>query len=175
MVTPKGEEIARRVQVARDRKGRVVGFQDPDQGYRFISRKDALPRMRYSIERSRIEDSFGNEIGVGSLSLPGRGVSVAFKVKEATYKPLPTSPQDFRPSASQELIEVNIFTDKAGKLITSETSYGLGEAYDPTKTGGRWRRDASKAAGAGEGQRLLTVDLARFHLSQEFILKTISG
>ena len=175
MVTPKPEEIARRVHVARDRAGKVIGFQDPDRGYRFISRKDALPRMRYSIERSRIEDSFGREIGVGSLSLPGRGVTVGFKVKEATYRPLPTSPQDFRPTASQEVIERTVFITREGKLVSTETSYGLGEAYDPTKTGGRWRRSASQAVGAKEGERLPTRDLARAVAHQEFLVKSISG
>lgn len=175
MVTPKGEEIARRVQVARDRQGRVVGFQDPDRGYRFISRQDALPRMRYNLDKSRIEDSFGNEVGIGALKVPGRGVSVAFKVKEATYKPLPTSPQDFQPSASQEVIERTVFLTREGKLVSTETSYGLGEAYDPTKAGGKWRRDASQAAGAKEGERLLTSDLARLQVGQEFLVKTITG
>ena len=175
MVTPKGEEIARRVQVARDRQGRVVGFQDPDRGMKFISRQDALPRMRYSIERSRVEDSFGNEVGVGSLSLPGRGVTVGFKVKEAIYKPLPTRPQDFQPSASQEVIERTVFLDREGRLVSTETSYGLGEAYDPTKTGGRWRRSASDAVGAKAGERLPTSDLARAVVMQEFLLKEISG
>lgn len=175
MVTPKGEEIARRVQVARDRTGKVVGFQDPDRGYRFISRADALPRLRYSIEKSRIEDTFGNRVGVGSLGLPGRGLSVAFKVKEATYRPLQVSPQDFQPRPNQEVIERTVFITREGKLVSSETSYGLGEAYDPAKTGGRWRRAASKAVGAKEGERLLTSDLARAVAHQEFLVKSISG
>lgn len=175
MVTPRPEEIARRVHVARDRQGKIVGFQDPDRGYKFISRQDALPRLRYSVEKSRIEDSFGKEVGVGSLGLPGRGVSVGFKVKEATYRPLPTTPQDFQPRANQEVIERTVFITREGKLVSSETSYGLGEAYDPTKAGGRWRRSASQAVGAKEGERLPTSDLARAVAHQEFLVKEISG
>jgi hypothetical protein len=100
---------------------------------------------------------------------------VAFKVKEATYRPLPTSPQDFQPKPNQEVIERTVFITREGKLVSSETSYGLGEAYDPAKTGGRWRRAASKAVGAGEGKRLPTSDLARAVAMQEFLVKSISG
>ncbi len=175
MVTPRPEEIGQRIRVARTKDGKIIGFQDPDRGNRFVSRKDALPRMRYSVEKSRIEDSFGNEIGVGSLGLPGRGVTVGFKVKEATYKPLPTSPQNFQPRANQEVIERTVFLTREGKLVSTETSYGLGQDYDPAKAGGKWRADASKAVGAKEGERLPTRDLSRAIVYQEFLVKSISG
>ncbi len=161
--------------MVRDRQGKFVGFQDPDQAGRFISRKDALPRLRYSIEKNYVQDSFGNDVGVGALGLPGRGVDVAYKVKGATYRPIRTDPNDFTPKPNQELIERTVFITREGKLVTSETSHGLGEKYDPSKTGGRWRRAASKAVGAGEGQRLPTSDLQRAVAFREFVVKDISG
>ncbi len=175
MATPSPEQQTERVRVVRDRQGKVVGFQDPDRASRFISRADALPRLRYSIDNQRIQDSFGNEVGIGALGVPGRGISVAFKVKEATYKPLPTDATTFSPRPNQEIVERTVFIDRDGKLIESQTSYGLGEKYDPSKTGGKWRRDASKAVGAKEGERLLTSDLKRAVAHHEFLVKDISG
>ena len=175
MVTPAPEERGQRVRVVRDKSGRVVGFQDPDRGNVFITRSDAIPRLRFSVDNQRIEDSFKNPVGVGSLGLPGRGVTVGFKVKEATYKPLSTDPTTFTPRPNQEIVERTVFIDRNGKLVSSETSYGLGKKYDPSKTGGRWRRAASKAVGAGEGQRLPTRDLKRAVAYHEFLVKDISG
>ena len=175
MATPRRDPRDLRVRIVRDRQGRVVGFQDPDKRSIFISRKDAIPRLRHSIERNRIEDSFGNEVGVGALGLPGRGIDVAFKAKMASYKPLPTDPRTYNPKPNQEIVERTTFITREGKLVTSETSYGLGEKYDPSKTGGRWRRAASKAVGAGEGKRLPTSDLQRAVAHREFIIKDISG
>lgn len=175
MVTPRPDQTGQRVRVVRDKSGRVVGFQDPDKRNIFISRADAIPRLRYSVDRQRVEDSFKNEVGVGALGLPGRGVSVAFKTKQATYQPLPTDPTTYTPRPNQEIVERTVFIDRDGKLVSSETSYGLGKKYDPTKAGGRWRRAASKAVGAGEGQRLPTRDLKRAVAHSQFLVKDISG
>ncbi len=163
------------MRVVRDKAGRVVGFQDPDRRSVFISRKDAIPRLRYSVERQRVEDSFGTRVGVGALGLPGRGVTVSFQVKEATYKPLPTDPKTFTPRPNQEIVERTVFIDQKGKLVISETSYGLGEKYDPTKSGGRWRKSASDALGVKPGQRLPTSDLQRAVAHHQFLVKNISG
>lgn len=175
MATPRPERLGQRVRVVRDRQGRVVGFQDPDKRNIFIRRVDAVPRLRYSVERSQVEDSFGNRVGVGALGLPLRGYDVAFKVKEAAYRPLAIDPLSFRPNPDQELIEKTTYTTKDGKLVTSEMSYGLGEKYDPSKTGRKWRHEASKALGRPEGERLPTRDLKRAVLYKEFIVKTTTG
>jgi hypothetical protein len=161
-----------RVRVVRDSSGRVIGFQDPDQGSRFISRADALDRLRYNIEKAQVEDSFGNGVGVGALSIPGRGVTVGYKNGEAVYTPLEGDPSTFKPDPNQEIIERTIFIDKDGNLVTVEISYGYGNGYDPAKYGGKWRYEASQALGLEEGERLPTSDLQRAVAGQEFTIKT---
>ncbi len=136
MVTPLRPQETLRVRIVRDRQGKVIGFQDPDKGAVFISRQSAIPRLRYSIERSRVEDSFGNEVGVGALGLPARGVEVAFKVKEASYKPLGVKPEGYQPRPNEEIIERVIVVDKGGKLVPIDTSYGLGKSTTRRKPGG---------------------------------------
>lgn len=162
------------VRVVRNRTtGSVVGFQDPLTG-RFLSRTDAISRLHYSVERGQIEDSYQNPVGVGNLGIPSRGQRVAFKVKEADYQKLSVDPVTFRPSANQEVVERTVFITKDGKFVTSETSYGLGEKYDPAQSGGRWRKEAAEALGVKGDQRLPTVDLKRAVAYREFIVKTIT-
>ncbi len=160
------------VQVVRNQEGRFIGFRDVDTG-RFISRADAIPRLRYSVEKSSIIDSFGTTIGPGSLALPQRGETVSFKLREAEYLPLQQSPESYRPNANQEIIERTILVTREGKIITDEVSHGLGTAYDPAKYGGHWRKKAAEALGVREGDRLPTVDLKRAVVYREFLLKTI--
>ncbi len=175
MATPRRNLEDLRVRIARDRKGRVVGFQDPDKRSVFISRADAVKRLRINPDTRQIEDSFGNRVGVGALALPGRGIELVYKTKMASFTPLAVDPRTYNPKPNEEIIERTTFATKKGRLITSETSYGLGEKYDPSKTGGRWRRDASKALGVSEGGRLPTRDLQRAVLHKEYIIKRISG
>jgi len=175
MATPRRDVERLRVRIARDRKGRVVGFQDPDKRSVFITRADAVKRLRINKDTRQVEDSFGNRVGVGALGLPGRGVELVYKTKTAAYTPLGADPRTYNPKPNEEILERTTFATKEGKLVTSETSYGLGEKYDPSKTGGRWRRDASKALGVPEGGRLPTRDLQRAVLYKEYIVKRISG
>lgn len=167
---PEGEL---RVRVVRDSEGKVIGFQDPDRGNRFISRADAIRRLEYSVERGAILDSFGNPVGVGALHTPGSGYSVTYATKEATYTPIGVSPLEFRPNANQEVIERTVFVAQDGSLVATETSYGIGRPYDPHKFGGRWRRAASEALGLGANERLPTADLQRAVAWQEYQVKTI--
>lgn len=167
------EEENKLVRVIRDREtGVVVGFQDPDTG-RFISRADALPRLRYSVEKSQIIDSFGNDVGVGAIGTPRSGNVVQFKVKEAEYTPLTTDPAAFRPNQNQEVVERTIFITPEGKLVSSETSYGLGTRYKPETAGGRWRKEAAEALKVDPNKRLPTKDLKRAVARQEYLVKTI--
>lgn len=175
MATPRRDPRDLRVRVVRDRRGEFVGFQDPDKRSIFISRKDATSRLRINKDTRQVEDSFGNRVGVGALGLPGRGVELLYKTKAASYRPLAADPRTYNPRPNEEILERTTFATKGGRLITSETSYGLGEKYDPSKTGGRWRRDASSALGVPEGGRLPTRDLRRAVLHKEFIVKRISG
>lgn len=175
MVLPSEEEFQPRVRVVRNRQGRIISFQDPDLGARFITRTEAIKRLNFSVERNAVVDSFGQEVGIGGLALPNRGYSVAFKVKEALYKPLDVDPRQFRPGANQEVIERTIYIDRDGRLITREISHGSGRSYDPAKYGGRWRANAAEALGVEPGKRLPTKDLKRAQYYQEFIVKTISG
>ena len=155
------------------RTGRFVGFQDPDQGGRFISRQDATRRLQYNQTAGRIVDSFGRFVGVANLSLPARGQTVAFQVKTAVYRPATQAPTQITPQPNQEIIERTIFVTSEGRLITSEISHGLGNKFDPAKAGGRWRAQASRALGLKEGERLQTRALRRAVASKQFLVKTI--
>lgn len=161
-----------RVRVVRDPEGNLVGFQDPDQGARFISRQDAIERMTYSIEEGEIQDSFGNGVGVGSLALPLRGVSVATKNTITDYLAVRGDPLDVRPASNQEIIERTTFITKSGRLVTVETGFGYGRRYDPSKYGGRFRQQAAAALELPEGERLPTSDLKRAVAYQEILIRT---
>jgi hypothetical protein len=162
-----------RVKVIRDKSGQVRGFQDPDTG-QFISRKDAIARVSFDAEKAEITDSFGNPVGVGALRIPKAGVSVAFKAKQAEYKPIVVDPSSYTPGANEEIIERLVFLGTDGKLVVKDISYGLGTRYDPNKKGGAYRMRASEALGKEPGERLPTRDLDKALLSQEFMIKTIT-
>lgn len=166
-------EPAPGVRVVRSEDGTFRGFQDPANG-QFISRSAALDRLTYSVEQGALVDSFGNTAGVGSIAIPGRGIQVTYKTAEADYARLDTNPATFKPETNQEIVERVVFTDQDGHLVTLETSYGLGQDYNPKQTGGRWRRGAAQALGVDEGTRLPTADLERAVIYKEFIVKTIS-
>ena len=103
MVARSPDEEGLRVRAVRDQDGKLVGFQYPDQGGRFISRQDAIERMRYSIEAGEIQDSFGNSVdfvaqipigklwGIGDKSL-GRleelGIASVEKIRAYNRKAL---------------------------------------------------------------------------------------
>jgi len=160
------------ISIARSRDGNFVGFRDPATG-QFMSRAEAVPRLRYNVERGELEDSFGEFAGVGSIRMPERGVEVGYVLKVAAYKPLDTSPLNFRPAPNQELVEHIVFVDAEGKLITLETSFGLGKRYEPNLYGGRWRQAASEALGVADSKRLPTKDLERAVVQKYYSVKTI--
>jgi len=173
MVAPNPEQSELRVQVVREREtGRFVGFRDPESG-RFISRTDAMSRLNYNPQSNRIEDSFGNAVGVGALAIPGRGIRVAYRTAEALYEPVKTDPSALRPGPNQEIVERTVFITKDGRLVTSETGFGLGKRYDPSKYGGRWRQAASEALGLQPSQRIPTSDLKRAVAYHEVMVRTI--
>lgn len=172
MVLPSFGEL--RVRVVRDSSGRVVGFQDPDSTPRnqFISRADALDRLSYNVETAQIEDSFGNDVGVGALAIPGRGVTVAYKNGSASYKPFTGDISSFKPKPNQEIIERTIFINKDGSLTTLEISYGYGTQYDEAKYGGAWRNAAQKVLGLPEKSGVPTTDLQAAVAGKEYMIKT---
>jgi len=164
-----------RVRAARDKRGQIIGFQDPDKGNRFITREAAIPRLRYSSADRSIVDSFGTKVGVGALRLPGRGRMVTYAVKSAEYRSLDQDARRFRPAGNQEVIERTVLVGKDGQLISDETSSGLGKRYDQAKRGGHWRKTISDALGLKDSERLPTRDLERAVVYREFIVKTIKG
>lgn len=173
MTSGEGEFLPR-VRAVRDSRGRIIGFQDPDFGNRFISRSEAINRLKYDRGLEQIVDSFGNGVGIGSIAFPSRGEEVAFKTKNAIYTPLPTTPENFRPKPNQELIERIVVIDKDGNLHRFENSYGLGKRYDQSRRGGWWRKSISDSLGIPANERIPSSDLRRAVVRKDFILKNLS-
>jgi len=174
VVVPGEPLFEQRVKIARDRTGRLVGFQDPDAGYKFIQREEAIVRLRLDVESGQILDSFGNPVGVGGLHYPAAGYDVATVRKLSQYRPLDVPVEQFKPGPNQELIERNVFVTAEGKLVTDTFSYGRGVEYREGIAGGRWRWKASEALGLEPHERLSTRDLKRSVLLREFLVKTVT-
>ena len=173
MVLPFEEPVGPQVRVVRSSDGRFIGFQDPALGSRFISRAEALGRLTFSVETSDLVDSFDNHVGVGSIRMPSSGIEIGYKIRTVTDLPLTSDPSIFNPDPNQQIVERVVFVKSDGTLTTMETSYKLGQAYDPASTGGRWRQSASEALGLKEGERLPTADLQRAVVLKEFFVRTI--
>lgn len=180
------DEGGERVRAIRMQDG-TYRYQDPDrailrtdaEGSRvirngFIAAEDGIARLQFNFDSGQLEDSFGTGVGVGALNMPKRGVTVDYVEASATYSPLGGNPESVRPDANQEIIERVYFVDRDGNIITLETSYGLGQIYDPTKSGGRWRRAASEALGLPENSRAPTSELKEAELNREFLIKEIT-
>lgn len=161
-----------RVRVVKDAGGRVVGFQDPDRNNVFIKRSEALKRVEYDVQSQTVKDSFGGTLGIADLVFPKRGQTVAYAVKEAEYQRLLQDPRAFRPSPNQEVIERVVVVTADGKFKSVETSYGLGQRFDPAKAGGRFRAGVATAEGVPVSKRLPTKDLERAIVFSEFLVKT---
>jgi len=182
------------IRIINPSKGRVrsvqlgggrIGFQDPDLVYQqmrpdgrivtirnvFISREPAIERLTFNFGTNRINDSLGQQVGVGNLGLPTTGRIAEYKIQTSTWMPLGVDPRRYRPAVNEEIIERVIFVDREGRLRVVRTSYGLGEKYDLSKYGGRWRSWASRALGLPEDERLTTEKLKKAQVSREFILK----
>jgi hypothetical protein len=173
MVLPQEGFGQLRVRVVRDSSGRVVGFQDPDKDNIFISRTDAIQRVRFNTEEGQIQDSFGNNVGVAALAYPKSGQTVAYVEKEATYIPLSGPPEGFKPASNEEIVERVTVIGADGELHTFEISYGGGQKYDPAKYGGKWRYEVSNALGQGEEERIPTEDLQRAVVDTVYLYKIV--
>lgn len=168
---PGEEEFVPRVRAVRDASGRVIGFQDPDQGNRFITRDQALNRLRYDPSQEQILDSFGNPVGAGSLAFPERGFSVATRSRFVNYRAGGDDPMLIRIRTGEELVEQVTFVDRNGRVYTVEHSFGKGRSYDPTVKGGWFRQKASEALGLRENERIPTRDLERAVVRRDYIVK----
>jgi len=172
MTTPEEEEQPERVRVVRDSSGRVVGFQDPDFGNRFITRDEALSRLRYDSGKSQILDSFGNPVEVGALHYTVSHAPVAFINGVWEYRGIGQDPSRARPGASQEVVEQTTVINKDGTLTTIEISGGAGKRWQENKSGGKWRYEMSKALGLGKDEKLPTTDLTRFVVRKDYFIRT---
>ncbi len=162
----------REVYIRRGADGRFLGYSASWSGGRFISRSEAIPYLQLDAERGVVVDSVGNTAGIGAVTYPRSGVEVQFVQRRARYMPTDQMPDRIRPGANQEIIERQVLVGADGKLVEIETSYGLGQRYDPSKRGGWWRQKASQALGLAEGQRLATRDLEKVIVSRQFLIKT---
>ena len=168
-------------------RGKLIGYQDPDAVFRrtypdgrvttyrnpFIGREFAVDRLHYDFNQRGVFDSFGNRVGVANLAIPGAGRVTDYKTLQARWFKLTTDPRRFSPASNQEVIERVIFVDREGRLRLVRTSYGLGQRYDRSKYGGRWRSWASRALGLPDDARVGTQELQKAVLHKEFIVKTL--
>jgi hypothetical protein len=161
------------VRVLRNEEGRIYGFYGYPEN-RFISRSEALNRVQYNPEVGQIQDSFGNEVGVGAFRLPLRGISIETENTVQVYNRITVDPGEFPVAPNQQLIERVTVMNKDGTLSTFEVSYGAGQAYDPTKGGGKWRYETSQALGLGEGDRATSSELRAAVRYREFVVRDIS-
>ena len=162
-----------RVRAIQSNEGRRTLFQDPDQGNKFLSRADAVRRLRYDSNEQSIVDSFGTKVSPGSLQLSRSGQSFEYVKAVVVDKPTTQDPRDIQLTGNQQIVERNVIVKQDGSLVASSISSGLGEKFDEVKTGGKWAKDVSDAAGLKPGERLPTVDLKRKVLLKEYIILTI--
>lgn len=162
-----------RVRIVRDKAGKIVGYQDPDAGSRFISRADAVKRLKVSVETGNITDTFGNQAGPGSVHIPAGGITHIMRDRTVVYQGLDVPPGRFTPGPNQELVESTYFITKSGKVERVDISYGLGNDYNKNLYHGKWRAGASEALGLDPNVRLPSADLKRAVLTKQYVVKTI--
>lgn len=173
MVLPSENPLAgTRVRIVRDKSGNISGFQDPDDRNRFITKTEAVSRLSYDFKIESITDSFGNTMESGGLAAPLKGFDYVFTRVSVHWTPIDVPVERVVPGPNQEIVERVTFIDRDGNLIVHETSYGLGQRYDETKYGGRWRHFASQALGEDSSARLPTEDLQKAVAYKEYLLKT---
>jgi hypothetical protein len=175
-----------RVRAVRVRPG-VVQYQDPDVAFRrtyrdgrvvtitnpFITRNNAIARLRFDFDRNRVLDSFDDVVGSRYLGIPSTGRVSERKVFDLRWDRLGTDPRRYDPRPNEEIVERLVLVDKNGNIYTRETSYGLGQKYDRSKRGGWYRAQTSRALGLEEGKRVETRDLQKAVIHREFIRKRL--
>ena len=144
--------------------------------YPELNSLQAVPRLHYDFDSSRIRDSFGRFVGVGSIQFPEEGVWYT-GLRGVNLQSLPFSarPEAFERSPGVELIERVIFVNPDGTLRPVEWSYGRGRRYDPAHHSGGFMAEGMAAAGVRrEGARLTAAEYAQVQaavLSREFVVR----
>jgi hypothetical protein len=144
--------------------------------YPELNSLEAADRLRYDFDSSRIRDSFGRFVGVGSIQFPEEGVWFS-GLRGAQMQTLPFSarPEAFESSPSVELIERVIFVNRDGTLRVQEWSFGRGRKYDTAHHGGGFLREGMAAAGVRrEGARLTAAEYAQVQaavVSREYVVR----
>ena len=144
--------------------------------YPELNSLEAADRLRYDFDSSRIRDSFGRFVGVGSIQFPEEGVWYT-GLRGVNLQSLPFSarPEAFESSPSVELIERVIFVNRDGTLRVQEWSFGRGRKYDTAHHGGGFLREGMAAAGVRrEGARLTAAEYAQVQaavVSREYVVR----
>jgi hypothetical protein len=156
------------VRVVRSDDGYIYGFQDPGTG-RFISRAEAATRLSYDSQSQQIQDSFGNEVGIGALARPKSAQVQELVNVTITSTPLEVDPAHYKPAPNENVTEVLTIRTADGEIKQVMLSGAMGEEYDPTKTAKAWGAALRDAAGLQPGEQVSTSDLEDFIISSEFI------
>jgi hypothetical protein len=145
--------------------------------YPELNALQAVPGLHFDFDSSRIRDSFGRFVGVGSIQFPEEGVFFT-GLRGAQIQTLPFSarPEAFESSPSVELVERVIFVNRDGTLRVQDWSFGRGRGYDPAHHGGGFLREGMAAAGVRReyGERLTAAEYAEVKasvLSVEYVVR----
>lgn len=144
---------------------------------RFVGREFGLQRLSYDFTAWMIVDGEGTGVPVAALEAAFVSQPTRYVKQEAVWKVMTGDPREFRPGVNQEIVERNVVLDAQGNVRMVDMSYGKGELYDPSQTGGKWRYELSRLAGEtsdpGKGFRTSSNELRNTVVSRTFLVKEL--
>lgn len=159
-----------RVWVSRDEAGIIRRYGDPDSG-KTLTRNEGIRRMSFNQTTGQVEDSLGNQIRLGELSLRAMHETEGLINVRQTTSPLKTNPWTYATKKNEEIIERLIVIGKDGKINKIDISHGQGKMYDPSAKGKVWRADISNALGLDKDDRLTTDDLEKMVVHKQIVVR----
>jgi hypothetical protein len=143
----------------------------------FVGREYGIQRLSYDFNAGMIVDSQGSGVPVAALEAALVSQPVEYVNQSAVWKVMVGDPREFRPGPNQEIVERNVVLDAQGNVRLVDMSYGKGELYDPSRTGGKWRYELSRLTGEpqdpGKGFRTDTSKLRKQVISRSFLVKEL--
>jgi hypothetical protein len=173
MFPPDQPETSYIVRIARSLEGRFVGFRG--EGGRFITRESAAKGLVFDDKTGLIRDQAGNTAGVGSLAIPGRGITVTTATgKIVSYERVSVPIDHLTVQSNQMIQERLVLRDDKGKIYNYYGNYALGEKYDPKKLGKWYIRSLNEVA-EKEGKKKISYDkLDQYIVLHEYRVVTIT-